>query len=72
MAWRVEIQEQAMADLRRLDPEIRRRILKYFEKDWRGAKTPGSSASHWLATGPDCGGIESEITERFATSKTRS
>lgn len=40
MAWRVEIQEQALADLRRLDPEVRRRILKYFRERLEGSENP--------------------------------
>ncbi len=40
MAWRIEIQEQAMADLRRLDPEARRRILKYFRERLEGSENP--------------------------------
>jgi len=40
MAWRVEIQEQALDDLRRLDNEPRRRILKYFGERLEGTDNP--------------------------------
>lgn len=40
MAWKVEIQEQALAELHRLDPEVRRRILKYFRERLEGSENP--------------------------------
>ncbi len=40
MAWTVEIQEQALDDLRRLDHEPRRRILKYFRERLEGTENP--------------------------------
>ncbi len=40
MAWKVEIQEQALDDLRRLDHEARRRILKYFRERLEGSENP--------------------------------
>lgn len=40
MTWTVEIQEQALDDLRRLDPEPRRRILKYFRERLEGTENP--------------------------------
>ena len=40
MAWKVDIQEQALADLRRLDAEARRRILKYFRERLEGSENP--------------------------------
>jgi len=40
MAWTVEFQEQALDDLRRLDHEPRRRILKYFRERLEGTENP--------------------------------
>ncbi|MGE4344133.1 MAG: type II toxin-antitoxin system RelE/ParE family toxin [Geoalkalibacter sp.] len=40
MTWRVEIQEQALDDLRRLDPQARRRILKYFRERLESSENP--------------------------------
>jgi len=40
MAWTVEIQEQALDDLRRLDHEPRSRILKYFRERLEGTENP--------------------------------
>lgn len=55
MVWRVEIQEQALDDLRRLDHESRRRILKYFRERLEGTNNPrqfgkplvGDKAGFW-------------------------
>ena len=55
MAWKVEIQEQALDDLRRLGHESRRRILKYFRKRLEGSENPrqfgkplvGNRAGFW-------------------------
>ncbi len=43
MTWRVEIQEQALDDLRRLDPQARRRILKYFRERLESSENPRQS-----------------------------
>ena len=40
MVWTVEIQEQALADLRRMDSGARRRILKYFQERLEGSENP--------------------------------
>jgi len=40
MTWRVEIQEQDLDDLRRLDPQARRRILKDFRERLESSENP--------------------------------
>lgn len=40
MAWRVEFQEQSLADLQRLDKPVQRQILRYLRERIEGVEDP--------------------------------
>lgn len=68
MTWSVEWDDRARRELRKLDPEAQREILRYFRERIAVTETLVASGRPLLVTRWACGDTASETTVRFAGS----
>ncbi|MFH1744165.1 MAG: hypothetical protein ABIH23_34620 [bacterium] len=68
MAWKIEFDEQAAREFRKLDRAVQRRIQRYLRQRIMPAEDPLESSADPLSL--DCGGIVWEIIVSSVISKT--